>query len=155
MGRDERQEQRHRQARVYINPNSPGRELLEELVKEVFPDAERVSRAQMEKRITESLTEELVSGLEDRTAAFVADAHIAAYGTFKPKAAIKDLGLALRFSSAETDAIAGLISDEYSLTANIKMDPRLQELIKFDPRVKTLMEFGLRLEEKCRRTEKS
>jgi DNA polymerase III subunit alpha len=78
-------------------------------------------------------------------------AQIATFGTLKAKAAIKDVGRALGFSFAETDAIAKLIPApkqgfDYPLTESIKMEPRLQDLMKTDPRVKNLMDHALRLE---------
>jgi DNA polymerase III subunit alpha len=78
-------------------------------------------------------------------------AQIATFGTLKAKAAIKDVGRALGFSFAETDAIAKLIPApkqgfDYPLTESIKMEPRLQDLLKTDPRVKNLMDHALRLE---------
>ncbi len=78
-------------------------------------------------------------------------AQIATFGTLKAKAAIKDVGRALGFSFAETDAIAKLIPApkqgfDYPLRESIKMEPRLQELIKTDLRVKTLIDHALRLE---------
>ncbi len=78
-------------------------------------------------------------------------AQIATFGTLKAKAAIRDVGRALGFSFAETDAIAKLIPApkqgfDYPLTESIKMEPRLQDLLKSDPRVKNLMDHALRLE---------
>jgi DNA polymerase-3 subunit alpha len=78
-------------------------------------------------------------------------AQIATFGTLKAKAAIKDVGRALGFSFAETDAIAKLIPApkqgfDYPLTESIRMEPRLQESIKSDPRIKTLIDHALRLE---------
>jgi len=78
-------------------------------------------------------------------------AQIATFGTLKAKAAIKDVGRALGFSFAETDAIAKLIPApkqgfDYPLAEGIRMEPRLQGLMKSDPRVKNLIEHALRLE---------
>jgi DNA polymerase-3 subunit alpha len=78
-------------------------------------------------------------------------AQIATFGTLKAKAAIKDVGRALGFSFAETDAIAKLIPApkqgfDFSLEESIKMEPRLGELIKSDARVQTLINHALRLE---------
>ncbi|MBI4523912.1 MAG: DNA polymerase III subunit alpha [Deltaproteobacteria bacterium] len=78
-------------------------------------------------------------------------AQIATFGTLKAKAAIKDVGRALGFSFAETDAIAKLVPApkqgfDYSLADAIKMEPRLQGLLKSDPRVKNLIDHALRLE---------
>src|SRR5262245_9968138 len=78
-------------------------------------------------------------------------AQIATFGTLKAKAAIKDVGRALGFSFAETDAIAKLVPApkqgfDYPLTESIKMESRLQDLLKSDPRVKNLMDHALRLE---------
>ena len=75
-------------------------------------------------------------------------AQIATFGTLKAKAAIKDVGRALGFSFAETDAIAKLIPApkqgfDYPLTEAMKMEPRLGELMKNDVRVKTLMDHAL------------
>ena len=84
-------------------------------------------------------------------------AQIATFGTLKAKAAIKDVGRALGFSFAETDAIAKLIPApkqgfDYPLTDAIKMEPRLQGLMKSDPRVQNLIGHALRLEGLTRHT---
>ncbi|TAK10302.1 DNA polymerase III subunit alpha, partial [bacterium] len=78
-------------------------------------------------------------------------AQIATFGTLKAKAAIRDVGRALGFSFAETDAIAKLVPApkqgfDYPLAGAIKMEPRLQELMKSDPRVQNLINHALRLE---------
>jgi DNA polymerase-3 subunit alpha len=78
-------------------------------------------------------------------------AQITTFGTLKAKAAIKDVGRALGFSFAETDAIAKLVPApkqgfDYPLSDAIKMEPRLLGLMKSDPRVKRLIEHALRLE---------
>ncbi|MEX0805379.1 MAG: DNA polymerase III subunit alpha [Candidatus Binatia bacterium] len=78
-------------------------------------------------------------------------AQIATFGTLKAKAAIRDVGRALGFSFAETDAIAKLIPApkqgfDYPLTESMKMEPRLPEMVKNDARVKTLIDHALRLE---------
>ena len=78
-------------------------------------------------------------------------AQIATFGTLKAKAAVRDVGRALGFSFAETDAIAKLIPApkqgfDYSLADAIKMEPRLQGLMKSDPRVQNLINHALRLE---------
>jgi DNA polymerase-3 subunit alpha len=78
-------------------------------------------------------------------------AQIATFGTLKAKAAIKDVGRALGFSFAETDAIAKLIPApkqgfDFSLQDSIRMEPRLQELMQSDSRVQNLMAHALRLE---------
>ena len=78
-------------------------------------------------------------------------AQIATFGTLKAKAAIKDVGRALGFSFAETDAIAKLIPApkqgfDYSLAQALKMEPRLQSLVQSDTRVQNLINHALRLE---------
>src|SRR5262249_28221028 len=78
-------------------------------------------------------------------------AQIATFGTLKAKAAIKDVGLALGFSFAETDAIAMLIpvpkqAYDYPSTQSTKMEPRLQDPLKSAPPVQTLIAPALRLE---------
>ncbi|MBI2988426.1 MAG: DNA polymerase III subunit alpha [Deltaproteobacteria bacterium] len=84
-------------------------------------------------------------------------AQIATFGTLKAKAAIRDVGRALGFSFAETDAIAKLVPApkqgfDYPLADAIKMEPRLQELAKSDPRVQSLINHALRLEGLTRHT---
>ncbi|MGH7835828.1 MAG: DNA polymerase III subunit alpha, partial [Candidatus Binatia bacterium] len=84
-------------------------------------------------------------------------AQIATFGTLKAKAAIKDVGRALGFSFAETDAIAKLIPApkqgfDYPLADAIKMEPRLEALMKSDSRVQTLIDHALRLEGLTRHT---
>ena len=78
-------------------------------------------------------------------------AQIATFGTLKAKAAIRDVGRALGFSFAETDAIAKLVPApkqgfDYPLADAINMEPRLQALIKSDPRVRNLIDHAQRLE---------
>src|SRR3989441_8947163 len=78
-------------------------------------------------------------------------AQISTFGTLKAKAAIRDVGRALGFSFAETDAIAKLIPApkqgfDYPLTDALKMEPRLQGLMKSDPRIQNLINHALRLE---------
>ncbi|HWP57260.1 MAG TPA: DNA polymerase III subunit alpha [Candidatus Acidoferrales bacterium] len=78
-------------------------------------------------------------------------AQIATFGTLKAKAAIKDVGRALGFSFAETDAIAKLVPApkqgfDYPLAQAIKMEPRLQALVQTDARVQSLINHALRLE---------
>lgn len=78
-------------------------------------------------------------------------AQITTFGTLKAKAAIKDVGRALGFSFAETDAIAKLVPApkqgfDYPLVESLKLEPRLQGLMKSDPKVRTLIEHALRLE---------
>ena len=78
-------------------------------------------------------------------------AQIATFGTLKAKAAIKDVGRALGFSFAETDAIAKLIPApkqgfDYPLAQALKMEPRLQSLVQSDMRVQNLINHALRLE---------
>lgn len=78
-------------------------------------------------------------------------AQIATFGTLKAKAAIKDVGRALGFSFAETDAIAKLIPApkqgfDHPLADALKMEPRLQGLMKNDQRVQNLINHALRLE---------
>ncbi|MBI2997241.1 MAG: DNA polymerase III subunit alpha [Deltaproteobacteria bacterium] len=84
-------------------------------------------------------------------------AQIATFGTLKAKAAIRDVGRALGFSFAETDAIAKLVPApkqgfDYPLADALKMEPRLQELMKGDPRVQNLINHALRLEGLTRHT---
>ena len=84
-------------------------------------------------------------------------AQIATFGTLKAKAAIRDVGRALGFSFAETDAIAKLVPApkqgfDYPLADALKMEPRLQELMKSDPRVQNLINHALRLEGLTRHT---
>jgi len=78
-------------------------------------------------------------------------AQIATFGTLKAKAAIRDVGRALGFSFAETDAIAKLIPApkqgfDYPLAEALKMEPRLPALMKSDPRVQKLIDTAQRLE---------
>ncbi len=78
-------------------------------------------------------------------------AQITTFGTLKAKAAIKDVGRALGFSFAETDAIAKLIPApkqgfDYPLSDALKMEPRLRGLVTSDPRIQNLINHALRLE---------
>ena len=81
---------------------------------------------------------------------------IVTFGTLKSRAAIKDVGRTLGFTSGETDALAKLIPNapNFSLTVKqaIEKVPEVKRLYRDDPRYQQLLDFAISLEGLSRHT---
>ena len=75
---------------------------------------------------------------------------IITFGTLKSRAAVKDVGRALGFTPAETDALAKLIPNQpnFSLTVEEATSrvPEVKKLYTTDPRYKELLDYAIALE---------
>ncbi len=75
---------------------------------------------------------------------------IVTFGTLKSRAAIKDVGRALGFTPAETDALAKLIPNQpnYSLTIKeaTNRSPKCVRLYESDERYRQLLDYAVALE---------
>jgi DNA polymerase-3 subunit alpha len=75
---------------------------------------------------------------------------IITFGTLKSRAAVKDVGRALGFTPAETDALSKLIPNQpnFSLTVSeaIEKVPEVKKLYNSEPRYKELLDYAIALE---------
>lgn len=75
---------------------------------------------------------------------------IITFGTMKSRAAVKDVGRALGFTPAETDALAKLIPNQpnFSLTVAeaVTKVPEVKKFYTTDPRYKELLDYAIALE---------
>ncbi|MBP3411893.1 MAG: DNA polymerase III subunit alpha, partial [Oscillospiraceae bacterium] len=81
-------------------------------------------------------------------------AQIVTFGTLAARAAIRDVGRALNFTYAETDAVAKLIPTTLHMTLDeaLRVSPQLKELYESDPRVKQLVDTARAIEGMPRNT---
>ncbi|MBP3660210.1 MAG: DNA polymerase III subunit alpha, partial [Oscillospiraceae bacterium] len=81
-------------------------------------------------------------------------AQIVTFGTLAARAAIRDVGRALNFTYAETDAVAKLIPTTLHMTLNeaLRISPQLKEVYGKDERVKKLVDTARALEGMPRNT---
>lgn len=76
-------------------------------------------------------------------------AQIATFGTMAARGAIRDVGRALNFTYAETDAVAKLVPTmplHITLKQALEISPRLKEMYDSEERVKTLIDTAMSLE---------
>ncbi|MCK4499954.1 DNA polymerase III subunit alpha, partial [Candidatus Babeliales bacterium] len=73
---------------------------------------------------------------------------IITFGTMLAKGVLKDVGRAMGFSFADTQALSDMIPDQLKITLKeaMEQEPRLKELTLTNPRIKHLMEICLILE---------
>ncbi len=81
-------------------------------------------------------------------------AQIATFGTMAARAAIRDVGRALNFSYAETDAVAKQVpkTPHITLKESLSISPKLKEMYESDDRVKELIDTAMQLEGMPRNT---
>ena len=81
-------------------------------------------------------------------------AQIATFGTMAARGAIRDVGRALNFTSAETDVVAKLVPTTLHITLDeaLKVSPKLKEMYDGDDRVKKLIDTARALEGMPRNT---
>ena len=81
-------------------------------------------------------------------------AQIVTFGTMAARAAIRDVGRALNFTYAETDAVAKLIPTTLHMTLDeaLKVSPQLKEVYENDERVRKLVDTARALEGMPRNT---
>ncbi len=81
-------------------------------------------------------------------------AQIVTFGTMAARAAIRDVGRALNFTYAETDAVAKLIPTTLHMTLDeaLKVSPQLKEVYEGDERVRKLVDTARALEGMPRNT---
>jgi len=79
-------------------------------------------------------------------------AQLITFGTWKPRAAIRDVGRVLEMPYAEVDRIAKLIPADLKMTleAAPKAEPQLQEMIDGSPKIAELFQYSREIEGRSR-----
>ena len=74
------------------------------------------------------------------------------FGTWKPRAAVRDVGRVLEMPYAEVDRIAKLIPPDLKMTLENapKAEPQLQEMIDSNPKVAELFRYSMQIEGRSR-----
>ncbi|MBQ1281626.1 MAG: DNA polymerase III subunit alpha, partial [Oscillospiraceae bacterium] len=120
---------------------------------ERFLNPERVSMPDIDIDFCQSRRSEVI---EYVTQKYGSDhvAQIVTFGTLAARAAIRDVGRAMNFTYAETDAVAKLIPTTLHMTLGeaLKVSPQLKEKYDADERVKTLIDTARALEGMPRNT---
>ncbi|MEW6721002.1 MAG: DNA polymerase III subunit alpha [Thermodesulfobacteriota bacterium] len=79
-------------------------------------------------------------------------AQLITFGTWKPRAAVRDVGRVLEMPYAEVDRIAKLIPADLKMTLENapKAEPKLQEMIDSDPKIAELFRYSREIEGRSR-----
>ncbi len=79
-------------------------------------------------------------------------AQLITFGTWKPRAAVRDVGRVLEMPYADVDRIAKLIPADLKMTLENapKAEPRLKEMIDSDPKVAELFRYSMQIEGRSR-----
>ena len=123
------------------------------LIFERFLNPERVSMPDFD---TDFCQERRGEVIEYVMAKYGADhvAQIATFGTMAARGAIRDVGRALNFSYAETDAVAKQVPTTLHITLKeaLNVSPKLKEMYDTDERIRTLIDTAMSLEGMPRNT---
>ncbi len=116
------------------------------LVFERFLNVERKEMPDIDMDFQDDRREEIINYVTQRYGRDKV-AQIITFGTFGPKAAIRDVGRALGMSYADTDRIARLIPFKVDgLRDAVQNTPQLREMYELDPAVTDLVEKAIGLE---------
>ena len=123
------------------------------LIFERFLNPERVSMPDFDTDFCQERRGEVIEYVTNK---YGADhvAQIVTFGTMAARGAIRDVGRALDFSYAETDAVAKLVPQAVHITLDeaLKSSPKLKEMYDADDRVRTLIDTAKQLEGMPRNT---
>ena len=123
------------------------------LIFERFLNPERVSMPDFDTDFCQERRGEVIDYVTEK---YGADhvAQIVTFGTMAARGAIRDVGRALNFNYAETDAVAKLVPTTLHITLKeaLAVSPKLKEMYDNDERVKTLIETAMSLEGMPRNT---
>ena len=123
------------------------------LIFERFLNPERVSMPDFDTDFCQERRGEVIDYVTEK---YGADhvAQIVTFGTMAARGAIRDVGRALNFTYAETDAVAKLVPTTLHITLKeaLAVSPKLKEMYDNDERVKTLIETAMSLEGMPRNT---
>lgn len=117
------------------------------LLFERFLNPERVSMPDIDIDFCIERREEVINYVKDKYGHDCV-CQIITFGTMMAKGVLKDVGRALGFSFADTNAITDLIPEQLKITLQeaIEQEPRLKNMIDADPRVKNLFDISFKLE---------
>ncbi|MCI8526254.1 MAG: DNA polymerase III subunit alpha [Oscillospiraceae bacterium] len=123
------------------------------LVFERFLNPERVSMPDIDMDFCQERRGEVIEYVKGK---YGADhvAQIVTFGTMAARGAIRDVGRAMNFTYAETDAVAKLVpaTPHITLEEALRVEPRLRAMYDADERVRTLIDMARALEGMPRNT---
>ncbi len=121
------------------------------LLFERFLNPERVSLPDIDCDFCKDRRDEVISYVQEKYGRENV-AQLSTFGTWKPRAAVRDVGRVLEMPYAEVDRIAKLIPADLKMTLENapKAEPRLQEMIDADPKVADLFRYSREIEGRSR-----
>ncbi len=121
------------------------------LLFERFLNPERVSLPDIDCDFCKDRRDEVISYVQEKYGRENV-AQLITFGTWKPRAAVRDVGRVLEMPYAEVDRIAKLIPADLKMTLENapKAEPRLQEMIDADPKVADLFRYSREIEGRSR-----
>ncbi len=121
------------------------------LLFERFLNPERISLPDIDCDFCKNRREEVISYVQ-RKYGKENVAQLITFGTWKPRAAVRDVGRVLEMPYAEVDRIAKMIPAEIKMTVEdaLKAEPRFKEMIDENPKIADLFRFSAEIEGRSR-----
>jgi DNA polymerase-3 subunit alpha len=121
------------------------------LLFERFLNPERVSLPDIDCDFCKNRRDEVIAYVQEKYGRENV-AQLITFGTWKPKAAVRDVGRVLEMPYAEVDRIAKLIPADLKMTLENapKAEPQLQEMIDSNPKIAELFRYSMQIEGRSR-----
>jgi DNA polymerase-3 subunit alpha len=121
------------------------------LLFERFLNPERISLPDIDCDFCKNRRDEVIAYVQEKYGRENV-AQLITFGTWKPRAAVRDVGRVLEMPYAEVDRIAKLIPPDLKMTLENapKAEPRLKELIDANPKVAELFRYSMQIEGRSR-----
>jgi DNA polymerase-3 subunit alpha len=121
------------------------------LLFERFLNPERISLPDIDCDFCKERRDEVISYVQEKYG-HENVAQLITFGTWKPRAAIRDVGRVLEMPYAEVDRIAKLIPADLKMTLENapKAEPQLQEMIDGNPKIAELFQYSREIEGRSR-----
>ncbi len=121
------------------------------LLFERFLNPERVSLPDIDCDFCKDRRDEVIAYVQEKYGRENV-AQLITFGTWKPRAAVRDVGRVLEMPYAEVDRIAKLIPADLKMTLENapKAEPQLQEMIDSNPKIAELFRYSMAIEGRSR-----
>jgi DNA polymerase-3 subunit alpha len=121
------------------------------LLFERFLNPERISLPDIDCDFCKDRRDEVISYVQEKYGRENV-AQLITFGTWKPRAAVRDVGRVLEMPYAEVDRIAKLIPADLKMTLENapKAEPQLQEMIDSNPKIAELFRYSMAIEGRSR-----
>ena len=121
------------------------------LLFERFLNPERISLPDIDCDLCKERRDEVIAYVQEKYGRENV-AQLITFGTWKPRAAVRDVGRVLEMPYADVDRIAKLIPADQKMTLENapKAEPRLKEMIDSDPKVAELFRYSMQIEGRSR-----